>query len=193
MKRCTAGVLLALGLAGCGGFTATTAPPSAPSTTRTPPPAPATSRSAVAAADRRHEYPTAPQRARVFGGSASPELAVRAFAIGYINWTAATVTGRMRGLAALSVGQARAEVTQAAVATAHDYELRRGGVANSGAVEAVAPLAGGGGRWAVVTLERTTASATGAYRGLAPSWHVAIATVQRASGGWVVSGWQPEG
>ena len=184
--------VLALGAGGCAGIGP--APPSGAPTggaARTSAAAPASS--GVARANRTHEYPSpAPPRARTFPGFAGPALAVRAFAIGYINWTAATVTGRMRGLATLSVGQARAEVLQAAAATAHDYELRRGGVANSGTVEAVAPLTGGDGRFAVVTRERTTATGTAAYRGLAPSWHVAIATVQRAGGGWVVSGWQPE-
>ena len=32
----------------------------------------------------------------------------------------------------------------AAAQTANDYELRRGGIANGGSVEAVAPLAGAG-------------------------------------------------
>ncbi len=50
------------------------------------------------------------------------------------------MTARLRALAALSVGQARAAMTLAASQTATDYELRRGGVANHGTVEAVAPL-----------------------------------------------------
>lgn len=191
MRRATLAVL-AVCAGGCAGFG------SAPPRATAPRPAarahtPAPLDPAIARANRTHEYPSpAPRRPRAFPGFAAPALAVRAFAIGYINWTAATVTGRMRGLATLSVGQARAEVLQAASATAHDYELLRGGVANTGTVEAVAPLPGGAGRFAVVTRERTTASGTGAYRGLAPSWHVAIATVQRAGAGWVVSGWQPE-
>ena len=68
-------------------------------------------------------------------------------------------------------------VTLAAAQTARDYELRRGGLANSGIVEAIAPVIGQRDTYAVVTRERTTATATDAYRGLAPSWHVALATV----------------
>ncbi|MGH3610827.1 MAG: hypothetical protein ACRDRD_22470 [Pseudonocardiaceae bacterium] len=175
-------VALALALGGCS----LGSPPPAPTATN-----PMTA--ALTQAQRTHEYPSPPTRQRALGGLASPPLAVEAFANGYINWTAATVTGRMRGLAALSVGQARAAMTLAAAQTAQDYELRRGGIANSGTVEAIAPVRGQPERYAVVTRELTTASGTDAYRGLRPSWHVALATVTSATGGgWVVSSWQPE-
>ncbi|MHB8657043.1 MAG: hypothetical protein ACYC91_03670 [Solirubrobacteraceae bacterium] len=118
--------------------------------------------------------------------------ALRAFATNYINWTAATVTEQLRALAAASVGQARSAMELAASGTAGDYELRHGQIANRGTVEAIAPLTGQG-RYAVITRERTTAAASDAYQGLRPAWHVTVATVVRlASGGWVVSGWQPE-
>jgi hypothetical protein len=52
---------------------------------------------------------------------------------------------------------------------------------------------GDAGQYAVVTLERTTASNTNVYQGLRPAWHLALATVKRQpGGGWVVSAWQPE-
>jgi hypothetical protein len=195
------------------------------------PPAPSspasTAASSVATAQRRHEFPatSAPVREAVGDPRADPESAVRAFAGAYINWTAATVTARLRTLASLSVGQARAAMTLAASETARDYELRRSGVANHGTVEAVAPVnggpgggsggggagapgsgaagapgggaagapGGGPGQYVVVTRELTTATATDAYRGLRPAWHVALATVTRlATGGWALSGWQPE-
>ncbi len=153
----------------------------------------ATSDTAVLRADHSHEYPSPPTAQRAVAGAVTPTLAVAAFAVGYINWTARTVSGRMRGLAALSVGQARSMVALAAAQTARDYELRRGGVANAGIVEAIAPVIGQPDTYAVVTRERTTATGTDAYRGLAPSWHVALATVTASSRrGWVVSGWQPE-
>jgi hypothetical protein len=99
----------------------------------------------------------------------------------------------MRGLAAQSVGQARAVTALAAAQTAGDYELRRGGIANRGEVEAVAPLTGGVNRYVVVTRELTTATAASAYQGLAPAWHVTVATVEeQPRGTWVLSGWQPE-
>jgi hypothetical protein len=119
--------------------------------------------------------------------------AIRAFATSYINWNAQTVAGDMRWLAARSVGQARAATTLAAAQTAHDYELNRGGIANSGTVQAVAHLPGAANRYVVVTRELTTATNTNAYQGLRPAWHVAIATaVQSAPGRWVVSNWQPQ-
>ena len=149
--------------------------------------------SAIAHAERSHEYPSPRPAPPAVSGAPTPTLAVEAFAVGYINWTAQTVSGRMRGLAALSVGQASSMAALAAAQTARDNELRRGGVANLGIVEAIAPVIGRHDTYAVVTRERTTATATGAYRGLAPSWHVALATVIASPHrGWVVSGWQPE-
>ena len=92
----------------------------------------------------------------------------------------------MQALAGQSVGQARSAMELTAAQTGSDYELRRGGIANSGTVEAVAPLAGQPDRYAVVTRERTTATATDAYQGLQPAWHVAVATVVSSvrSAGW---------
>jgi hypothetical protein len=171
----------ALALSGCGSFsTATTTP------------ARGSQAAKLATADRTHEYPGPPahQTAAAFP---TPVLAVRTFAAAYINWTAATVSRRMRALAKLSIGQARSAVALDAAQTAQDYELRRGGVVNSGTVEAVAPLAGTPHEYAVVTRERTTATNTNAYDELRPEWHVALATVSRVTGGgWAVSSWQPE-
>jgi len=152
-------------------------------------------RTAIAQAQSTHEYPTpAPPRQSAAGGSPTAVAAVDAFAAAYVNWTAQSVSKDMQHLAARSVGQARSAMELAAAQTASDYELRRGGIANSGTVEAVAPIPGPAGRYAVVTRERTTATATNAYEGLRPGWHVAIATVVEISPGrWAVSGWQPEG
>ena len=60
-------------------------------------------------------------------------------------------------------------------------------------VEAIGPVAGRRDTFAVVTRERTRAGAGDAYAGLAPAWHVAVATVVRAHGNlWVLSAGQPE-
>jgi hypothetical protein len=160
-------------------------------------PSTATVASGVVRAERSHEYPAAPGSGsigeKVRAPSRDPVRAIQAFAVAYINWTAATVTAQLRTLAALSVGQARAAMTVAASETARDYELRRGGVANAGRVEAVAPVIGRQHQYAVVTREQTTARASDAYRGLRPAWHVALVTVTRVGvAGWAVSGWQPE-
>jgi hypothetical protein len=148
----------------------------------------------LARAERTHEYPGRRISQTVRGGSPDPTVAIEVFATAYINWTARTVAGRMRALAALSVGQARSEMSLAATQTAQDYELRRGGIVNSGTVEAVAPVLGTRDEYAVVTRELTTASNTTAYEGLRPAWHVALATVTQvgAGGAWVLSSWQPE-
>jgi hypothetical protein len=135
--------------------------------------------------------PAPPQAAAATAPTAA--AAVRRFAGAYINWTAQTVAADMRTLAAESVGQARSVMQLAAAQTAGDYELQQGGIANSGAVEAVSLLPGSRTRYVVVTRERTTAKSSSAYQGLRPAWHVAIATVVATSaGGWALSGWQPQ-
>jgi hypothetical protein len=150
--------------------------------------------SKVAQAQATHEYPSpAPARQTAAGGARTPVAAINAFASQYINWQADTVVARMRSLAAQTVGQARSAMQLAAAQTAQDYELQRGGVANSGTVEAIAPLPGHARQYVVVTRERTTATATTAYEGLRPAWHVTLATVAVVGPGrWVVSAWQPE-
>jgi hypothetical protein len=150
-------------------------------------------RASVATAERTHEYPAPPPPAEHAPGSPSAAAAVFAFANGYINWNEHTVVADLRRLAADSVGQARSAMQIEAAQVAADYELRGGGVANSGTVEAVAPLHGSKDEYVVVTQESTTATATNAYQGLRPAWHVTVATVRgRPSGAWVISGWQPE-
>jgi hypothetical protein len=178
--RLLCGLLTALALAACG--------ISAPHRTPGARPSP------VARAQRTHEYPSPPPpRQSVTGASASAAAAVFAFATAYINWNAKTVSQDLRVLARRSIGQARSTLQLAAAQTASDYELRRGGVANQGAVEAVAPLPGSREQYVVVTRELTTATATTAYQGLQPAWHIALATVtQERPGQWVVSAWQPE-
>ena len=150
--------------------------------------------SAVDRAQTTHELASPRPRQTVAGSAAAtPEQAVRRFATAYINWTADSVGRDMSRLASASIGQARSALQLAAAQTAGDYELKRGGIANSGTVEAVTPLRTTRNQYVVVTRESTTATAAAAYRGLRPAWHVAIATVVSLAGrGWVLSGWQPE-
>ncbi|MBV9607551.1 MAG: hypothetical protein JO027_20720 [Solirubrobacterales bacterium] len=153
-----------------------------------------TAPSKLAQAEATHEYPSPPPPAQTAAHPANTAAqAVRAFATAYINWTAASVARDMASLAARSVGQARSAMTLAAAETADDYELQRGGIANQGTVEAVAPLPAQPDQYLVVTLESTSATNTTAYQGLRPAWHVALATVtEQRPGQWVLSGWQPE-
>jgi hypothetical protein len=155
---------------------------------------PAEQPSAVARAQTTHELaPPRPTQTVASPGSATPAQAVRRFVRAYINWTADSVASDMSELASASIGQARSALALAAARTAGDYELKHGGIANSGAVEVVAPLPGSRNRYVVVTRESTTATADAAYQGLRPAWHVAIATVASLPGrGWVLSGWQPQ-
>jgi hypothetical protein len=147
----------------------------------------------VARADRTHEVPTPAPREQVAGGWRSPTQAVYVFATQYINWDSDDVSARLRALARVSIGQARSAVSAAASETASDRELKQGQIANSGVVEAIAPVIGQRDQYAVATRERTTASGTDAYQGIAPEWHLAVATVTRLEGGlWVLSDWQPE-
>ncbi|HTU86302.1 MAG TPA: hypothetical protein VMF57_12060 [Solirubrobacteraceae bacterium] len=175
----------ALACAGCGGAHP---PRHAPRSERSK------AADALAQAQATHEYPSPPPRPQTAtGASSTPIQAIRRFANAYINWTAQTVAPDMRLLAARSVGQARSAMQLAAAGTADDYELQRGGIANHGTVQAVAPLPGRRDQYVVVTLESTTATNTTAYQGLLPAWHVALATVaQQGPGEWVLSGWQPE-
>jgi hypothetical protein len=194
MRRRVVILLIAVVASGCGALSP--APTGSPTESRTTPPraqpAPAVP-SPVAQAQATHEYPGPAAPKQRATGSSAPARAVAAFADAYINWNARTVAAQMQALAEQSVGQARSAMELAAAQTASDYELQRGGIANSGTVEAVAALAGRGGRYVVVTRERTTATATNAYQGLQPAWHVAVATVTEvAPGQWAVSGWQPE-
>ncbi|MBV8998877.1 MAG: hypothetical protein JO304_07450 [Solirubrobacterales bacterium] len=150
--------------------------------------------SALAQAEATHEYPSPPPPPETAHGTLAGAIpAIRAFATAYINWTAQSVAADMRALAASTVGQARSAMTLAAAETNGDYELQRGGLSNSGTVEAIAPLSGKRDQYVVVTLESTSAANTTAYDGLRPAWHVALATVtQQRDGTWVVSAWQPE-
>jgi hypothetical protein len=180
-RACVAGwSSAAVALAGCPGLGAR-----GTATTRT---------SKLQAARATHEYPTPASAPEASTSQAStPDQAIGRFAGLYINWTPDTVAEHMRELAAESVGQARSAMQLAAVQTANDYELQRGGVANTGTVEAIAPLHGRSDEFVVVTRETTTATNTTAYQGLRPAWHVAIATVEQTGAGrWALSGWQPE-
>ncbi len=188
-RRGTATIALAsVALGGCSALGGTHATATATKPTST------SSVSKLARAQVTHEYPSPPPHPQTaVAASASAAQAVRVFALGYVNWNADTVVAQMRRLANRSIGQARSAMQLAAAQTAGDYELQRGGIANHGTVEAVAPLRGAGARYVVVTREWTTATLSAAYQGLRPAWHVAVASVSELSQGqWVVSGWQPE-
>jgi hypothetical protein len=169
----------------------------APTRTATAPAAAATAtarlRATVAKAQRTHEIPTPAPAQKALGGWRSPVHAVQVFAQNYINWTADTVATDLHVLSQAAIGQARSAMTLAAGQVGHDSSIALGGIANSGTVEAIAPVTGERDVYAVVTRERTTATHTSAYQGLRPGWHVTLATVTEVDGRlWTISGWQPE-
>lgn len=193
-------IAVALVLAGCALTPGTARRSASPSTALVPSTTAKTSTIASpsvpaapsAAAQRTHELPTPAPAPTVAGGWRSPAEAVQEFATAYVNWNYRTVSPHLRALSEVSVGQARSMLAMAAAEVGRDGELRRGRIANSGVVEAIGPVRGRNGQYAVVTRERTTAANTNAYQGLAPAWHVALATVTRVRGLWVLSAWQPE-
>ena len=177
-----------LSLGGSAAPTRTATAPSAVAATAT-----ARLRATVARAQRTHEIPTPAPAQKALGGWRSPVHAVQVFAQNYINWTADTVATDLHVLSQAAVGQARSAMTLAAGQVGHDSSIALGGIANSGTVEAIAPVTGERDVYAVVTRERTTATHTSAYQGLRPGWHVTLATVTEVDGRlWTISGWQPE-
>lgn len=185
--------LAAGAVAGCGLTVGGRSAASTPAATTAAAARAAAPRAAAARAQHTHEIPTPAPRPTAPGGWRSPVQAVQVFAQAYINWTAATVARHLRVLAYVSVGQVHSAMSLAAAQTARDSDLHRGGIANSGTVEAIAPVTGERNVYAVVTRERTTATNTRAYQGLSASWHVTLATVTQVDGGlWTLSGWQPE-
>jgi hypothetical protein len=198
--RLPAALAVTTALAGCGlsdpysGHQQPSGPRSAPTI------ATATSTaSSVTSADpvpeRGGTIPNAAQQAQnalgAGAGRSTPQAALEHYASEYINWTATTVSHVQEELAAMSVGQARAEALQAAAAYGHDATLQQSRVANSGTVIAIAPGQGSeAGSWVVVTQETTTG--TGDYAGLPPTDHITYAQVEHTGSGWIVSSWSPQ-
>lgn len=121
----------------------------------------------------------------------SPQLALERYALLYVNWHAADVVATERALASISVGQARAQASQAAASAARDTQLSRSHVRDSGQVVAIAQGdAAAGDEWVIVTRELTTGQ--GDYAGLPPTLHVIYAQLTHRPTGWVVTQWQPQ-
>jgi hypothetical protein len=124
-------------------------------------------------------------------GSSTPQASLERYANLDSNWTAKTVAGVQDQLAAISVGEARAQALQAAASYGHDRTLQASQVANTGTVIAIAPGQGSAaGWWVIVTRETTTGE--GDYAGLPPTDHVTDAQVEHTQHGFVVSAWSPQ-
>jgi hypothetical protein len=124
-------------------------------------------------------------------GARTPQPALARYAQLEVNWNAGDIGRVQRELAAISLGQARAEALQAAASDGRDSVLQHSKVANSGIVVGVAQGQGtAAGRWVIVTSESTTGA--GAYAGLPAALHVTYATVTHTRSGWIVETWQPQ-
>jgi hypothetical protein len=134
---------------------------------------------------------TAQQQLAAGAGARTPQAALARYAQLEVNWNAGDVGRVQRALAAMSLGQARAEALQAAASDGRDSVLQHSKVANSGTVVGVAQGQGiAVGRWVIVTSESTTGA--GAYAGLPAALHVTYATVTHTRSGWIVETWQPQ-
>jgi hypothetical protein len=134
---------------------------------------------------------TAQQQIVARAGARTPQAALGRYAQLEVNWNAGDVGRVQRDLAAISLGQARAEALQAAASDGRDSVLQHSKVANSGTVVGVAQGQDtAAGRWVIVTSERTTGA--GAYAGLPAALHVTYATVTHTRSGWIVKTWQPQ-
>jgi hypothetical protein len=194
-RKLTASLLLsALGaaaLAGCGitdPYSATqptaTTPGTSTATATNADPAPERS-GTIPANARAAQNRTAPSATR-----ATPDAALEQYARLYVNWNAHTVVAVQHQLAALSIGQARAQALQAAASYTRDQTLAESGVANSGHLVAITPSLTTRGLWVLVTSEQTTGK--GDYSGLPPTLHVIYAGLTRTASGFVVSEWAPQ-
>jgi hypothetical protein len=132
----------------------------------------------------------AQQRVAGGAGQVTPQAALALYARLDTNWSARTVESLQQHLAAISVGQARAQALQAAASYRSDATLQASAVANSGHLVTIAQSLATPGQWVLVTSERTTGK--GDYAGLPPTLHVTYAQVTHTSSGWVVSEWAPQ-
>ena len=196
----TVTLALAAALAGCG-ITDPYHPRRRPAVTTT---ATSTSTSSTGAAgadsgdpapERGGTIPAAAQAAQhtlaADAGAPTPRAALERYARLYLNWTASGLVTRERQLAAIALGQARAQALQAAAGAARDPELTRSHVTNTGQLVATAPGTGAArGRWVLVSRETTTGA--GDYAGLPAALHVIYTQVTHTPAGWVITQWSPQ-
>jgi hypothetical protein len=134
--------------------------------------------------------PPSPQSQSPSSPAATPEQAIRQFALLYIDWTWRTLPTHLRQLAAVSVGAARLAEQQAAAAAGRDSEITATQVFNRGQVVSIAPSQALPDEWVIVTREQTGGNAQ--YAGLQPSWHVTLAKLTHVSSGYSISQWLPQ-
>jgi hypothetical protein len=128
------------------------------------------------------------QRARFPRAGQTPEATLERAALLYGNWTSASAAARLRQMAALTIGQAHAELSQAAAQAQVDRQ--QSGARSRATVAAISVSGRGQRRTALmVTRERVEApdlpSSGWRYR-------VSTAALERRPDGWVISRWAPQ-
>jgi hypothetical protein len=121
--------------------------------------------------------------------SPSARGAVERFASLYATWDSRRLSAHERTLAALAVGPARLQASQAAV-SARNGLLAKAHVWNRGEVVGVARDLDRRGWWLVITRERT--GGRGEYESLPAGYHLTLALAVPVHGGWAVSQWWPQ-
>jgi len=106
----------------------------------------------------------------------------------YGNWTSASAARRLERIAALCVGQARAELRQAAAQAATDPQQR--GSRGRANVEAI-DLDGHGQRQRALVITRELV-ATPDLPSEGWRYRLTVATVERRASKWVISRWLPQ-
>ena len=134
---------------------------------------------------------TVPQPARqqrVARPARDPENALREAAALYGNWSSATAPARFRLLAAMSIGEARAQLRQIAAQAEADTQQR--GITSSSRVISVAVSGHGRRRRGEVVLR---SRATGPSLPAQDTQVVVVeAAVARQGKGWVITRWEPQ-
>src|ERR1019366_8509993 len=122
-RRATATALLGLALAGCGGSIRVTAPLGRSIAAGPPRPAPVAPTPAPVGdppAERGGTIPAGAQTAEDSvsraGVANSPQMALRRYALGYVNWHASGLQEREQQLVAMSIGAAKLTAAQTAAA-----------------------------------------------------------------------------
>lgn len=197
MRAIAMTAMVALALAGCGGSPRDSAPLGRSIAAGPQPALPIDPTPAPTGDPSSEQGGTIPATAKATedsvsraGVASSPQLALRRYALAYINWRASDLQTREHQLAAISVGPAKLTAQLEAAEHSGADALNADRVVNTGKVVAIA--AGEGpdrDQWVIVTLEHTTG--TRAYAGLPPGMHVTFAEVRHVDGGWVVSAWDP--
>jgi hypothetical protein len=126
--------------------------------------------------------------ARFPAAGTTPKATLARAARLYGNWTSASAAHRLERIAALTVGQARAELRQAAAQAGTDPQQR--GARGRASVEAI-DLDGHGQRRRALVITRELVAAPDL-----PSegwrYRITVAVVERRASKWVISRWLPQ-